>query len=175
MDLLAIYLQDHLALSLGGIRLARRCRRENPAPPLAPFLDRLIGELEEERGILRELAAAVGSGPSPLKEAAMVMGEWVGRLKLNGALLRYSELSRVWELEGLYAGSAARLALWRLLRRLARRTAELRAFDLDALEERARRHVTELERQREKAADAAFAPRRMPRSGAETRAEAEGR
>jgi hypothetical protein len=169
MDLLAIYLQDHLALSLGGIRLARRCRRENAAPPLAPFLDRLVAELEEERRVLREVAAAVGSGPSPLKEAGVVVGEWAGRLKLNGSITSYSELSRVWELEALLAGSTARLALWRMLRRVAKRTPELRSFDLAPLEARARGHVEALERQRERAADAAFAPRRMPRRPAEAR------
>jgi hypothetical protein len=167
MDLLAIYLQDHLALSLGGIRLARRCRRENGAPPLAPFLDRLLAELEDDRRVLREVAAAVGSGPSPLKEAGAVMGEWAGRLKLNGSFTRYSELSRVWELEALLAGSTARLALWRMLRRVARRTPELQPFDLAPLEARARDQVNALERERERAADAAFAPRRMPRGRAE--------
>jgi hypothetical protein len=62
MHLLPIYLQDHLALSLGGIRLARRCRDENAGTPLGEALRRLVPELEEDRETLRRVARAIGAG-----------------------------------------------------------------------------------------------------------------
>jgi hypothetical protein len=169
MDLLPIYLQDHLALSLGGIRLARRCRDENVGTPLGAALRRLVPELEEDRETLRRVARALGGGPSTVKDVAAALGELAGRLKPNGRLLGYSELSRVWELEALMAGTDARRGLWAVLARLARRVPALRGLDLAALEERAGRHHAELERLRVRAAETAFAavaPRRAGRRAA---------
>jgi hypothetical protein len=160
MELLAIYVQDHLALSLGGLRLARRCLDENRATPLGAFLARLVPELEEDREVLKEVARALGAGPSVLKETAAVLGELAGRLKPNGRIVGYSRLSRLWELEALMAGSDSRRGLWRLLAKAARRQPGLRGFDLERLEARAARHHEELDRERLRAAEGAFAPRR---------------
>jgi hypothetical protein len=165
MDLLGIYVQDHLALSHAGLRLARRCEGENRGTALGAYLGRLVPELEEDRRTLVDVARAIGSGPSPLKELAAVVGELAGRLKPNGRIVGYSELSRVWELEGLMAGTDARRGLWKLLGRVARRSAALRPFDFERLEERARAHHEELERERVRAAEAAFAPRRRGAAG----------
>jgi hypothetical protein len=158
MDLLPIYLQDHLALALGGIRLARRCRDENKGTPLGAALRGLVPELEEDRETLKRITHVLGAGPSTVKDAAAIAGELAGRLKPNGRLLGYSELSRLWELEALMAGSDARRALWSVLGKLSRRSAPLRDFDFGALEERAARHHAELERLRVRAAEAAFGP-----------------
>jgi hypothetical protein len=163
MDLLAIYVQDHLALSLAGIRLARRCLAENRGTPLGAFLARLVPELQEDRAALKAVAQAIGSGPSPVKEAAAVLGELAGRLKPNGRVVGYSELSRVWELEALLAGTDSRRGLWRLLAKVARRAAALHGhLDLAGHEARARRHHEELERWRVRAAEEAFLPRGRP-------------
>jgi hypothetical protein len=166
MDLLSIYVEDHLALSTAGIRLARRCLAENPVGALARFLARFVAEVEEERAVLEDVARALGTRPSPVKETAAAVGEWLGRLKPNGRVLGYSELSRVWELEALMAGSESRRGLWKLLGKAARRDERLRAFDLAPLEERARGHRDELDRQRLRAAGellgAAAARQRAP-------------
>ena len=162
MDLLPIYVEDHLALSLAGIRLARRCLGENRGSAVGRYLERLVPELEEDRAVLAQAARALGGGPSLVKDAAAALGEWFGRLKPNGRVVGYSELSRLWELEALAAGTDARHALWKVLGRAARRDPRLRAFDFERLEERATRHRAELERHRVRAADVAFAasPRR---------------
>lgn len=165
MDLLPIYVEDHLALSLAGVRLARRCLGENRGSALGRWLERLVPELEEDRAVLADVAKALGSGRSVVKETAAALGEWLGRLKPNGRLVGYSELSRLWELEALGAGTDSRHGLWKLLARAARRDPRLRAFDFERLEERARHQRAELERHRVRAADAAF-------SGAERRARA---
>ncbi|WP_242346620.1 hypothetical protein [Anaeromyxobacter terrae] len=166
MDLIACYVEDHLALSLGGVRLARRALGENRGSSYAGLLERLLPELQEERELLRDVLRALGGSPSGLKEAAVMLGELAGRLKPNGRLLSYSPLSRVWELEALTAGSESRRGLWNALARAQRRDARLEGFDLEALEARARRQRDELERWRLRAADEAFgtAPRRRARS-----------
>jgi hypothetical protein len=170
MDLLAIYVEDHLALSLAGVRLARRCHAANTEGALGAFLERLVPELEEDRAVLREVGRALGRGSSALKEAAAALGELAGRLKPNGRLLGYSDLSRVWELEGLVAGTASRRGLWKILGKEAQRDARLRGFDFERLEERARGHGEELERHRLRAGDVAFgrAPRRARRTASAT-------
>ncbi|HSD22652.1 MAG TPA: hypothetical protein VLC54_21550, partial [Anaeromyxobacter sp.] len=87
MDLIALYVEDHLALSLGGLRLARRALAENRGTPYATLLEHLVPDLEEDRDTLKDLAAALGRSRSALKEAAVVLGEWAGRLKPNGRIL----------------------------------------------------------------------------------------
>ena len=156
MDLLAIYVEDHLALSLGGVRLAKRALSENRGTPVGAFLARLVTELEEDRETLKTIAHALGGGRSTVKEAAVVIGEYAGRLKLNGRLFGYSELSRVWELEGLMAGTESRRGLWKVLVKAQRKDPRLTRFDFDRLEERARRHREELERWRVRSAEEAF-------------------
>lgn len=163
MDLLPIYLQDHLALALGGIRLARRCRDENGGTPVGAALRRLVPELEEDRETLKRVARSIGAAPSTVKDVAAALGELAGRLKPNGRLLGYSELSRLWELEALMAGTDARRGLWTVLARLARKVPALRGFDFARLEERAAGHHAALEKLRVRAAETAFAgagPRR---------------
>lgn len=156
MELLTIYLQDHLALGLAGIRVAQRCRRENREGELARFLDRLVPELEQDRSVLTEVAAAVGARPDRLKEAAAFVGELVGRLKLNGRLLGYSDLSRVWELEALVAGTTSRLSAWTVLSQLQPREPRLQGFAFGPLADRARAQREELTRLHAKAAEVAF-------------------
>jgi hypothetical protein len=163
VDLIAIYVEDHLALSLAGIRLARRCRDENPDGELGAFLAKLVPELEEDRAVLKDVAHSLDTSSSTWKELAAAAGELFGRLKLNGSLFRYSELSRVWELEGLLAGSDSRRGAWKLLGRLARKDPRLAGFNFEPLEERAKGHREALERHRVKAGELAFAPPRAPR------------
>jgi hypothetical protein len=156
MDLLAIYVEDHLALSLGGILLARRAAGENRNHEVGRALAALVPELEEDRRILSEVARALGGSRSILKETAVALGEIAGRFKPNGRLLSYSPLSRVWELEGLAGGSESRRLLWRLLARAGKRDRRLARFQLEGREERARAHREAFERLRERAAREAF-------------------
>src|ERR671925_29079 len=118
-DLLAIYLQDHLAGSTAGLELVRRARDENRDGDLGDFLTELARELEEDRDELREIMRELGVADDVLKVAAAWTTEKLGRLKLNGRLTGYSPLSRVLELEGLLMGVNGKLCMWRAFRRMA--------------------------------------------------------
>lgn len=162
MSLLTIYLQDHLALASAGIRLARRCRGENRVEgELTRFLDRLIPELEQDRAVLVEVAEALGARRDPLKEAAAAVGELLGRLKLNGRLISYSALSRVWELETLVAGTTSRLSAWGILAKIRAHEPRLQAFAFEPLADRAKAQREALERLHLAAAEVAFKGRRV--------------
>ena len=117
--LLGIYLNDHLAGATIGVELAKRALRENRGTELGLFLDGFVRELEEDRGSLERLMERLGVPRSMCKRSAAVMLERVGRLKLNGQITGYSDLSRLLELEGLTAGVEAKLSLWRNLRETA--------------------------------------------------------
>jgi hypothetical protein len=73
----------------------------------------------EQAADLRELEAVMrrlGVRPSRLKAGASVVGERLGRLKLNGHLVRRSPLSDVEELDFLTLGIHAKRQLWENLR-----------------------------------------------------------
>lgn len=160
--LLGIYLNDHLAGSRGGLEMARRAERENRDNPVGGYLASLIPELEEDRGALEQVMRALGVSRDYLKEGVALVAERVGRLKLNGRLLRYSPLSRVVELESLCVAVQGKQALWRALRRLARTELRLQDFDFDVLLARAETQFKGLERLRVQAADTAFAEKTVP-------------
>jgi hypothetical protein len=154
--LLAIYLNDHLAGATVGVELVRRAARQNTGTPLGTFLaETLAPEIAEDRATLERLMASLGIKRSRPKIAAAWAAEKVGRLKLNGELVRYSPLSRLLELEGLAAGIDAKRALWLALAGSADGAAG--GFDFEQLAERASSQRSRLEEHRLAAAAAALA------------------
>src|SRR5688572_22822341 len=142
--LLRIYLQDHHAASAGGVALANRAL--GPHHPLAKHIARDRQTLDR---VMRQLSIA----PSAIKVGMVRIAERVGRLKLNGALLKRSPLSSVIELETLVVGVRGKEALWTALQK-----ADVRLdVDLDALAKSARMQEAELEALRLRAAAEAFA------------------
>lgn len=142
--LLRIYLQDHHAASAGGVALASRAL--GPDHPLAKQIARDRQTLDR---VMRQLSIA----PSATKVGMVRIAERIGRLKLNGALLKRSPLSSVIELETLVVGVRGKEALWTALQK-----ADVRLdVNLDVLAESARTQEAELEALRLRAAAEAFA------------------
>ena len=165
---LRIYLNDHLAGASLGLALARRSHAQNREGELGEFLATFVREVDEDRRALVGVMERLGARANPLKSAVAVAAERVGRLKLNGRVLSYSDLSRLLELEGLVMGVTGKRALWRSLRQLDGELPQLRAFDLDGLERRADAELAELEHHRVRAARVALAVanRRSPQPSA---------
>lgn len=156
MELLHIYLNDHLAGSTVGVELVKRAATNNRGNEYGALLDRLASEIEEDRNTLRSLMQELGVRENHLKVAGAWSAEKLGRLKLNGRLVGYSPLSRVVELEGMMLGVTGKLGLWRALDALKPREPRLANVDLQALIARANRQQNELEEQRIRAARDAF-------------------
>jgi hypothetical protein len=154
--LLGIYLNDHLTGATVGRELARRAAVSNQGNPLGPFLSGLAREIDEDRDSLIEIMKALGVRVDPMKVAAAWAAEKIGRLKLNGRLRGYSPLSRVIELEGLALGVRGKLAGWRTLEQLQPRLTRLERFDLEALQQRAKAQLEQLEAHRRDAVAVAF-------------------
>ena len=117
-NLLHIYLRNHEAASAGGVQLVERCAKANRKTALAPDLHRLATQIRAERAALQEICRTLGVKLSVVERAIAIVGATVGRLKLNGRVLRYSPLSRVIELEALSSAVTAKLRLWQSLYRL---------------------------------------------------------
>src|SRR4051794_23279422 len=109
--LVRIYLNDHLAGAMAGLELAKRCCSNNEGTRLGDSLQRLIGEIHSDRDDLEQLMEALGVPKDPVKRLAGWATEKLGRLKLNGQLTGYSDLSRLIELEGLCLGVEGKLSL----------------------------------------------------------------
>jgi hypothetical protein len=154
-ELLAIYLNDHLAGATLGVELARRLRASNEGDPdFGPALAEVCAEIEADRETLKAAMDRLGVGQSKLKPLGAVLGERLGRLKLNGRLWGYSPLSRLDELELLQIGVAGKRRLWRALEHT--HAGDLAGFDLGALAERATEQLRRLEALHLKAAGLAL-------------------
>ncbi len=149
--LLGIYLNDHLGGSVAGLALAQRCLRANRRTELGTFLEDLAREIEEDKQALIGLMVRLGLKRSAAKQVAGLVAERLGRLKLNGQLTGYSDLSRLLELEGLTIGVRGKHALWQNLR-AAGIQEHAPQIDLDRLVERAESQLSRLERHRSAAA-----------------------
>lgn len=154
-ELLAIYLNDHLAGATIGVELARRLRGSNEGDPeFGPALAEVCAEIEADRETLKAAMDQLGVGQSKLKPLAAVLGERLGRLKLNGRLWGYSPLSRLDELELLQIGVVGKRRLWRALEHT--HAGDLSDLELGELAERATGQLRRLEALHLKAASLAL-------------------
>ncbi len=150
--LLGVYVHDHLAGSIGGEELAKRCLSHNRHSPLGDYLSRFVVEVREDRGTLERLMDRLAVSRDPLKPRASWLLEKLARFKLNGGVLRYTELSRLEELEGLCLGVEGKACMWRALGHAPLDVAGGQEFDMGTLEARAQRQREQLELYRLEAA-----------------------
>lgn len=129
---LQIYLNDHLALLVGELELVKRCRKSNRQTPLAECLERIEAELTTQKATLEEVLQRIGGAENHIKQGAAWLAEKLGRFKLNDSLLKYSDLSRLIELEALAAAAQERLALWETLDVVAPHDARLEGIDFSS-------------------------------------------
>jgi hypothetical protein len=155
--LLATYLRDHFAGSSAGLALIRRLRQTNAGTRLDDVLAPIEVEIVEDRQSLQAIMTRLGVEPSSLKATVGSLAEVIGRLKVNGRLLRRSPSSTLVELEGLAAGIATKRNLWRALRTIADKRDELDPKALDALLDRATAQYDRVVDAHDRAAGEAFA------------------
>jgi hypothetical protein len=156
--LLSTYLNDHLAGSVVALELAKRASSENRGTEFGAFLESLTTEIESDRATLKTIMDRVDVGEDRLKQAAALLAERAGRLKLNGQLRGYSPLSRLVELEALSLGVDGKLALWRSLEEVSSADSRLSEFDFEQLGRRALAQRDGIEEHRLRAARLALLP-----------------
>jgi hypothetical protein len=109
---LNIYINDHLALLVAELDLAKRCHGNNSRGELGDFLSQLLNDLQTEKALLGQMLDQLGSSENLAKQAMAWIAEKAGRFKLNDSILCYSQLSRLIELEMLYLGAVERHSFW---------------------------------------------------------------
>ena len=98
---LAIYLNDHLAGSVGALQLIDTLIEHSRGAPLEAKLRSLRGEIEEDQATLRRILDRIDADENRLKQAAAWVSEKVSHAKLTLATrahpgLALVEVSRPW-------------------------------------------------------------------------------
>jgi len=147
-SLLAIYLRDHHAAGLAGARVAERVGRDSGNDDLR----RVASEIQQDLVVLEGIMSRLGVAPDRVKDTFSRIAERLGRMKLNGRLLRRSPLSDLLELETLVVGISGKQALWVSLREIP----SINVEELDQLLERAEEQKRVVENARVAAAKRSF-------------------
>lgn len=112
---IAVYLRDHEMAAQAGLRAFRRVASSHRPRPwgsdLAHLAEQLRDDLRTEQRMLRARRVRRRRLSGPLAG----LGERLGRLKGNGAIVRRSPTTDVVELEGLVAIVTAKRSHWRTL------------------------------------------------------------
>jgi hypothetical protein len=156
LDLLGIYLNDHLAGSTMGTRRARYVADATRGTPLGDVLEPIAEEIEQDRASLLKIMGQLGVPARRYKALAAGTAEWAGRFKPNGRIIGRSPLTTVVELEFLRLGVEGKAAGWRTLRALADTDGRLDQRQLDELLARAQRQLSTLEELRLRKAQEVF-------------------
>ena len=145
---LSRYLQDHYVASRGELELFERSAGAQQQPHVREEVSALAREATEDRASLLAVMDALDVPCARVQEQVAVVGERVGRLKLNGTLLRRSPLSDLVELDGLAVAVRAKRAAWVALRAVASEVEALNPYHLELLIHRAEDQEARIEQLR---------------------------
>ncbi len=151
----ATYLNDHLAAATAGVQLTERATR-HPGVGDPAQMAQLRKEIREDLASLRDFMAVLGISERPYKRLLALAAERVSRLKLNGKIVRTSELTPLVELEGLTIAITGKRAGWLSLRTIAETDTRLDRQRLDGLVDRAGKQLDMVEPARRQAAQLAL-------------------
>lgn len=144
---LKTYLQDHLAGSESGVRLAKHCIAQNRGEPLGDYGRRLLRNLEADRVIILEILDRLDAGTAPVRRSLGVMTSLLSQFRFS-RLLPQGELGRFETVEGLVVLINGRRALWRALEVVSERDRRLKDLPFGALAHRAKQDLDEAEAHR---------------------------
>ncbi|MGY1857642.1 hypothetical protein [Modestobacter sp. SYSU DS0290] len=148
-ELLAVYVNDHIAAAAGGIELVSRMIGVHRGTELEQPLRQLLDELREEKTAITGVARALGFPVRQYKQWATWVAEKASRAKLNGHLLSRSPSSELVEFEFLASAVRGKRSGFETLRIAATVDSRIDADLLDGLIRQANRQhdwVTEVRR-----------------------------
>ncbi|MCK0113595.1 hypothetical protein MWU75_15725 [Ornithinimicrobium sp. F0845] len=114
-DVFELYLNDHLAGAEAGRARVRRMAEAHADLPIGPELPGLADQLDGEYQRIVRLLEELGLRRLAHRQVAARVLEQIGRLKLNGRLLRRSPMTPVLELELMRGAVNAKAGLWEVL------------------------------------------------------------
>ena len=133
---------------VGETELAERCHGSNEEGILGLFLQELSTDLHAEQQLLKEMLERIGGAQSLVKQGMAWLAEKGGRFRLNDALLEYSDLSRLVELETLFVAAQERRSFWENLQAARGTDKRLSPIDFVRRQQQALRHAEALTKHR---------------------------
>jgi hypothetical protein len=155
-DILATYLNDHLAGSVAALELVDRLHRLSSGTDREQVFLTLGQEIAEDQQIVKVLLRSVGGKESKVRKAAAWLTEKIGEAKLELDDSGNGQFRLLEALETLGLGIQGKLGLWRALGAAASQDPEIEKLDLPRLERRALDQFARVEAQRLQVARAAF-------------------
>jgi hypothetical protein len=155
---LSLYINDHLAGSVGALRLLDRLRREVERPEVVRELGVVRRQVQEDQDTLHEMRRELGIGRSRWREWGAMAAQLLSNLKFRLEASKHGEVQLLHALDSLTMGIEGKKTLWHALRAAQEINPRLRLADYDRLLDRADEQLARLEELREPAAMRAFAP-----------------
>ncbi len=150
---LRLYLNDHLAGSVGAIELLDNLIEHHSEDRFGKFFAGLRQEIRPDQDTLRDLIRKVGGEESTLRKAAGWLSEKFGRMKLGDGEDSAELLQAV---EAIALGITGKKLLWRSLGAIGSSFSALQGMDFVALEKRAQGQFERVEDLRLQMAREAF-------------------
>jgi hypothetical protein len=137
MEELTIYLNDHLAGSVGALELLDRLVKTYEGKPLEKFFRDLRADIDHDQTQLKELIAKLGAEESAVRKAGAWVAEKLSRPKIDLEEGSKSDVGLFLALESLVLGITGKRSLWRALQAASQTVPELATLDYSGLENRA--------------------------------------
>jgi hypothetical protein len=134
---LAIYLNDHLAGSVGALELIDHLIETYSEKPLGQFFRDLRIEIEADQSSLKDLIEKLGEKESPVRQAGAWVAEKLSRSKIRLSDSEEGKMGLLHALESLTLGITGKRGLWTALSASSDHLPRLRELDYARLERRA--------------------------------------
>ena len=134
---LTIYLNDHLAGSVGALELVDHLIETYRGKPLEQFCKDLRDEIEADQSTLEKLIETLGWKESAMRKAEAWVAEKLSRAKIRLSDSQEGQMGLLHALEGLVLGITGKRGLWDALAAAAETMPQLRELDYARLENRA--------------------------------------
>ncbi len=134
---LPVYLNDHLAGSVGALEMLDDMVESHKGKPLEAFLKNVRQDIESDQNELKELIKGLGIDESTMRKAGAWMMEKLSRAKLHVGNSGDPNLELIQSLEALALGITGKRSLWRTLGTVGENSRPLQGIDFARLEARA--------------------------------------
>jgi hypothetical protein len=134
---LPIYLNDHLAGSVGALELLDRLIETYKEKPLEQFFMDLRSEIDADQDALQDLIEKLGKEESAVRKAGAWVAEKFSRPKIRLSDSEQGQMGLFQALEGLVLGIIGKRGLWTALASAADTVPQLRELDYGRLIKRA--------------------------------------
>lgn len=137
MDDLSIYLNDHLAGSVGALELLDRLLDVYQGKPLEQFFAVLRSEIETDQNVLKALLEKLHEEESSVRKAGAWIAEKLSRPKIRLSESEEGNMGLFLALEALALGITGKRLLWSALESASDTVPRLRSLNYAELRERA--------------------------------------